>query len=119
MKLYGRLCVGTLYFLGWIPLSVMAQPVADKPGVKVGDKWVFQESVKTSASGESSSTWSRRIVEILPDDRMQVVAGKEQMIPVDGSWNVIDPKGPEYSHASQWGPRIPDVRLIKPTGAPR
>jgi len=97
MKLQGRLCVVALGVLAWIPLSVMAQPAADKPGVKVGDKWEFKESVKTSASGESNNTWSRRIVEILPDDRMQVAGGKDQLILVDGSWNAIDPKGAEYS----------------------
>jgi hypothetical protein len=97
MKLYGRMCVAVLGILGWIPLSASAQPAADKPVVKVGDKWEFQQSVKTSASGESNETWSRRIVEILPNDRMRVAGEKDQSILADGSWNAIDPKGAEYS----------------------
>jgi hypothetical protein len=97
MNLHDHLRVVTLGVLGWIAMSATAQPVAGKPDVRIGDKWEFRQSMTTSASGESNNTWSRRIIEILPDDRMQVAGEKDQSILVDRSWNEIDPKGAEYS----------------------
>jgi len=77
-----------------------AQPVAERPALKIGDSWQFRQSVKIVPGEETSQPWSRRIVEIQPDDRMVVAAGNNQSLTFDTSWNRIDPKGPEYSVVS-------------------
>ena len=92
----GMLGLGGVSFVGWIALS-HAQPTADKPAVKVGDKWEFRVLVKDSLGGDSVTGWSRRIVEILPNDQMRVARGDGTVYLADGSWNEIDSRGAEYS----------------------
>src|SRR5271167_3148617 len=86
-----------LVSLCWVPTVAAAQSAADKPAMKVGDTWEFQQSVKTLPGGETSDPWSRRVVEILPNGQVQLAGGKGQLILTDGSLNQIDPKGADYT----------------------
>jgi len=64
----------------------LSQPVAEKPDWKVGDHWNFQET--TTPSGETT-TWSRKIVGFLPDDRIQVRFGSGRLEQYDSAFNFI------------------------------
>jgi hypothetical protein len=92
-----RLLAIGLVSLCWIPTGAVAQGVADKPTMKVGDRWAFQQSVKAMPGGDKSEPWSRRVVEILPNGQVQLAGGDDHLILTDGSLNPIDPKGAEYS----------------------
>lgn len=92
-----RFCVAGMIGLCWVPACALAQGVADKPTLKVGDKWEFQQAVKVVPGGDKSEPWSRRVVEILPNDRIQMAGASNLLILTDASLNPVDPKGPEYS----------------------
>ena len=81
---------------GFVALEAAAQPTADKPELKVGDQWEFNRNIKIVPGEEKSEPWSRRVVEIQPDGRTQVVLDKET-VTLDAMLNRIDPRGPEYS----------------------
>ena len=81
---------------GFVALEAAAQPTADKPELKVGDQWEFNRSIKIVPGEEKSEPWSRRVLEIQPDGRTQVVLDKET-VTLDAMLNRIDPRGPEYS----------------------
>ena len=49
-----------------------SQPVAEKPDWKVGDRWEFRQ---TTTPGDQSTTWSRQITELLPENRIRVKFG--------------------------------------------
>ncbi len=72
----------------------LAQPVADKPDLKVGDQWFFRETV-IEGGKEVNRPWMRRIEEFLPDEKMRVrrLAGIDTY---DTSWNPIHPDRPEF-----------------------
>ena len=91
-----RDCVALMLVLASVCPLALAQGAADKPTPKVGDKWVFQQTVKEVPGGDSSQPWSRQVVEVLPD-RITMVGGKNQTFQYDTSLNFIDPKGAEYS----------------------
>jgi len=76
--------------------EAVAQPTADKPDLKVGDNWDFKQSVKIASSEEKSEPWSRRVVEVQQDGRVQVAIGNATL-PLDAMLNRIDARGPEYS----------------------
>jgi hypothetical protein len=86
-----------MFALGLVTPEAVAQPAADKPDLKVGDKWEFNQSVKTTPGQERSEPWSRRVVEIQPDGRVHVAVGKDAKLPLDAMLNRIDSRGPEYS----------------------
>ena len=90
----------TLLTAGFIALEVAAQPAADKPELKVGDRWEFSQTVETVPGEEKTETWSRRVAEIQPNGQMQVATGKGEMLTFDAMLNRIDPRGPEYSVTS-------------------
>ena len=92
-----RFFVAAMIGLGWMPACALAQGTADKPTLKVGDKWEFQQSVRAVPGGDKSEPWSRRVVEILPNDRIQMAGANDQLILADASLNPVDPKGAEYS----------------------
>ena len=81
---------------GFVALEAAAQPTADKPELKAGDQWEFNRNIKIVPGEEKSEPWSRRVVEIQPDGRTQVVLDKETVM-LDAMLNRIDPRGPEYS----------------------
>jgi hypothetical protein len=72
----------------------IAQPVAEKPDLKVGDQWIFHE---TGIDGGKAvdRRWMRRITELLPDENMRVerYAGSDTY---DMSWNPTHPDRPEF-----------------------
>ncbi len=76
----------------------MAQVAAEKPTLKVGDKWEFQQSVKAVPEGEPNQPWSRTVVEVQPDKiTMTMTGGNNQSLQFDASLNLIDPKGADYA----------------------
>jgi hypothetical protein len=83
--------------LSILALGVLAQSVVEKPALKAGDKWEFQQSLKVVPGDETNPPWSRRIVEIQPNERMVVAAGNNQSLDFDTSWNRVEPKGSEFS----------------------
>jgi len=86
-----------MFAVSFVALDVVAQPTADRPDLKVGDKWEFNQSVKMVPGEEKSEPWSRRVVEIRPDGQVHVAIGKGANLPLDAMLNRIDPRGPEYS----------------------
>lgn len=77
-----------------LPFSAaMGQEVAEKPTLKVGDKWVFTQSIDSG----KESIWSRRIVAVGADGVVDVQTGPDKIQQYDISWNFIDPRGAEYS----------------------
>src|SRR5258706_7291636 len=100
MNLMNSLQAVALFALSIVALEAVAQPTADKPDLKVGDKWEFNQSVKVVPGEEKSEPWSRRVVEIQPDGQIRVATGKEELLTLDATLNRIDPRGPEYSVAT-------------------
>jgi hypothetical protein len=97
MNLTSSLQLVAMFAVGFVALEAAAQPTADKPDLKVGDKWVFNQTVKVVPGEEKSDTWSRRVAEIQPDGRIQLATGKDEMLAFDAMLNRIDQRGPEYS----------------------
>jgi hypothetical protein len=89
-------CAALLLATASVYLPAIAQGTAEKPTPKVGDRWEFQQSVKSVPGGDASQPWSRTVAEILPD-RITMVGSNNQSFPLDASLNPIDPKGAEYS----------------------
>jgi len=100
MNLMSSLQPVAMFALGFVAFEAAAQPTADKPDLKVGDKWEFNQTVKIVPGEEKSEPWSRRVVEIQPDGRIQVATAKDEMLALDAMLNRIDPRGPEYSVAT-------------------
>ena len=96
MNLMRSLWPAAMLAAGFVALEAAAQPTGDKPELKVGDQWEFNRTIKIVPGEEKSEPWSRRVVEIRPDGRTQVVADKET-VTLDAMFNRIDPRGPEYS----------------------
>ena len=97
MNLMSFLRPVALFAVSFVALEAVAQPAADKPDLKVGDKWEFNQSVKIVPGEERAEPWSRRVVEIRPDGKVQVATAKDEMLTLDAMWNRIDSRGPEYS----------------------
>jgi hypothetical protein len=93
-----------------IPGGVMAQSVADKPTLNVGDTREFQQSVKTVPGEDKSEPWSRCVAEIPPNDRIQMAAANGQLILADASLNAVDPQGSENSLTAFKFPMSVDAR---------
>ena len=85
-----------LFAVSFVAFGAVAQPTADKPDLKVGDQWEFNQNVKIVPGEEKSEPWSRRVLEIQPDGRTKVVVGKDTLT-LDAMLNRIDARGPEYS----------------------
>jgi hypothetical protein len=88
-----------LFAVSLVAFGAVAQPTADKPDLKVGDRWEFNQSVKIVPGEEKAEPWSRRVLETQPDGRTKVVVGKETLT-LDATGNRIDARGPEYSVAT-------------------
>lgn len=82
--------------LAWMCPLACAQEVADKPAPKVGDRWVFEQTLKESPGGDSNTRRSFQVAEVLPD-RITMIAGNGQSLQFDTSLNPIDAKGAEYA----------------------
>ena len=88
-------CVVAL-LAGVIPLA-HAQPVADKPVLDVGDSWSFSQRKSDPGAAEGKmDKWSRKIVEILPDDRLRVQLGSGKVADYDGALNWMPDGKREY-----------------------
>lgn len=69
------------------------QPV-DRPQWKVGDRWVFRQTLE----GEEKTTkWSREVLEAIPDGRFRVSWGRNRQETYDDQGNRLDPRGPEFT----------------------
>ena len=71
MNLMSSLWPIAMFGISFVASEVVAQPAADKPDLKVGDKWEFNQNVKIVPGEEKSEPWSRRVVEIQPDGRIR------------------------------------------------
>jgi len=67
-----------------------AQPITEKPAVRIGDSWQFE---RTTDPGKKD-TWSRTVVEIVGDDHVRMKLGNGTVEEHDGALNLI-PKGEE------------------------
>jgi hypothetical protein len=76
-----------------VSAGVLAQPVAQSPAFKAGDKWSFRS---TETPGDKADQWSREIVEVQPD-KLVVRFGNGKTFDYDTAMNFIDPKGPANS----------------------
>ena len=65
----------------------LAQPVAEKPAYKVGDRWQF-----TSTEGDKTTKWSREIVDVRADG-LTVKFGNGTTNAYDDAMNFVDPEG--------------------------
>jgi len=82
--------------LAWTCPLALAQEAADKPAPKVGDRWIFEQTLKEPHRDDSSTRRSFQVAEVLPD-RITMVGGNGQSFQVDASLNPINPKGAEYA----------------------
>jgi hypothetical protein len=64
MNLMSSFRLVAVFAVSLVALEAAAQPTAEKPDLKVGDKWEFKQSVKITPGEEKSEPWSRRVVEI-------------------------------------------------------
>jgi hypothetical protein len=85
-----RNCCPAMMLVAWVCPLALAQEAADKPIPKVGDRWVFEQTLKETPGGDSSARRSLQITEVLPD-RITMVAGNGQSLQFDASLNAIDP----------------------------
>jgi len=76
-------------------MSALAQDVADKPDLRVGDEWVFVQT-GTEDGKPVNRRWQRRIVEMLPDDRIRVTPTYGGVDVFDRSWNPRHPQRPTF-----------------------
>jgi len=75
--------------------SAIAEEVADKPELRVGDQILYQQS--GSDNGRSvERRWRRRIVERLPDGMFRVEPRMRNIDVFDGSWNHRHPERPDF-----------------------
>jgi len=91
-----RSCRLAMLLVAWVCPLALAQEAADKPAPKVGDRWVFEQTLKAAPGGDSSMRRSFQVAEVLPD-RITMVGGNGQSFQFDASLNPIDPKGAEYA----------------------
>ena len=92
MKAWARLGVVVVSAAG-LSLAAQAQPVAEKPKIGVGDKWVFNQ---TTADGKST-TWSREVVDVPSADQLKVRMGNGNVTDYDGVMNFLPEGKPEYA----------------------
>lgn len=95
MARFGFIRFGCSLLTAMWSLSALAQEVADKPDLRLGDEWVFRE--KGVEDGKPvDRTWRRRIVEILPDDKFRVTPKYGSIEVFDRSWNYRHPERPDF-----------------------
>jgi hypothetical protein len=68
--------------------------VAEPPAIAPGDSWTYRQT--TDAAKEIA--WTRKVVAVGADGVVDMQIG-ERAFRVDGSLNILDPKGPDYSRA--------------------
>jgi len=64
----------------------IAQPVAQKPAIKVGDSWEFR---RTADPEGKSTEWTRTIVELAPNDVVKVRMGDGKVSEYDSALNFM------------------------------
>jgi len=74
--------------LSSVAIGVEAQPTAERPNVKVGDKWIYQITKRTDQS--STGPGNRTVLEV-SDERIKTVRPDGTSALFDRSWNAIDP----------------------------
>ena len=74
--------------------SALAQEVAERPDLHVGDTWVFHVTGVDDGKPVDSA-WRRRINEILPDGKIRV-SPRYETDTFDTSWNPIYSDHPEF-----------------------
>jgi hypothetical protein len=67
---------------------------AEHPDWEVGDKWTFR---RAEEPGSKESKWTREVMAVLPDGRLEVATGEGGRGVFDGETNSLDNRGPEYS----------------------
>ena len=72
-----------------------AEIIADRPGLRPGDQWVFHET-GTDAGVSVDRRWSRRVVESLADGMVRVAPPIGDISVFDDSWNPRHPARPEF-----------------------
>jgi len=73
---------------------LLAQDVANKPELRVGDTWTFHMTGEDDGK-TIDSAWRRVIVETLPGDRIRVTP-PYNVDTFDGSWNPIYKERPDF-----------------------
>jgi hypothetical protein len=73
------------------PTVDFAQPTAEKPTFKAGDRWVFN-----MVEGDKTAKWSREVVEVRQDG-LAVKLGNGTVTPYDDAMNLVDPQGLDNS----------------------
>jgi len=76
-----------------LPATALAQPVAEQPVIKVGDKWEFP----AAESGDgTSSRWSREVGEISSADRLRIRQGGGNAREHDHAMNFVGAARPGF-----------------------
>lgn len=70
-----------------------SQPVAETPKLRVGDSWEFRQ---TTTPGDKLTQLTRKIAEIGPGDRVQVIWEDGTLQQYDSAMNYIFQGNPEY-----------------------
>lgn len=77
-------------------MASLGQSVAERPELRVGDRWVFHET-GTDAGKEVDRRWSREIVDIASDGVIRVKRRDGNFISFDSSWNPRPADHPDIS----------------------
>jgi hypothetical protein len=98
MKGVAASAIAALMMMGGVALLV-AQPAqaaesAEHPEWKVGDKWTFRQ---VENPGAKETTWTREVMAMLPDGRLDVATGGTGRLIFDRETNSLDKRGPEYT----------------------
>src|SRR5437867_12318543 len=95
MARFGFIRFGCYLLSASWPLSALGQDVADKPDLRLGDEWVFVQTGNEDGK-PVDRRWQRRIVELLPDDKVRVTPKYAGIDVFDRSWNYRHPERPTF-----------------------
>ena len=79
----------TVLLVAALAAAALAQS-ADKPTLSVGDSWTYRQVTEGK-----ETFWTRRVVGASADGADMTIG--DRAFKVDGSLNILDPKGPEYT----------------------
>jgi hypothetical protein len=86
----------TVCLLGGLwSVGLYGQVIAEKPDLRVGDRWVFRQT-GTEMGKSVDRRFSREVIDIAADGMIRIKNGDGTIRTFDSSWNPRNPQRPEF-----------------------